>query len=97
MSDHKHHAVSLAAFIGLGILLGIFAGCATLKTCARPVEAQAIQDAAGVLVCNLTQGKTLADCEAAQLAVEAGQLSQDALMCGEQAIAAASSGTHAGK
>jgi hypothetical protein len=96
MSDRKHHAVSLAAFIGLGILLGLFAGCATLTTCAQPVEAQALQDAAGVLVCANT-GKTLAQCEDAQLAVEAGQLTQDALMCGEQAIAAASSGTHAGK
>lgn len=96
MSDHKHHAVSLAAFIGLGILLGIFAGCATLKTCARPVEAQALQDAAGVLVCANT-GKTLKACEEAQLSIEEGQLSSDGLVCAEQALAATASGTHAGK
>ena len=95
MSDHKHHAVTLALYAGLGlVLMGLVAGCATLRTCAKPVEAQALQDAAGVLLCANT-GKTLAQCEENQLAVEGGQLSQDLLMCGEAAIVNAANGAHA--
>ena len=97
--DLRHHGVSLAAWLALGALLGLMAaGCATLKTCAKPVEAQAAQDAAGVLTCTVTTGRALAQCEDAQLAVEAGQLTQDALVCAELAVANAASGTHtAGK
>ena len=100
MSDHRQHAIGLLGYAAIGFVLALAvmgAGCATLKTCAKPVEAQAIQDAAGVLVCANT-GKTLADCESAQLAVEAGQLTSDALVCAELAVANAANGTHtAGK
>lgn len=38
MSDRRHHAVSLAAFIGLGLLLAsLAAGCATVKADAKAV------------------------------------------------------------
>ena len=74
----------------LGALLG---GCATAKTCAQPLTGQAIQDGAAVLSCAAT-GKTLAACEDAQLAVEAGQITADLLVCGEIAVAAAANGTH---
>lgn len=83
----------LAAAIGFGLLACSLGGCATVGSCIQPVTAQAAQDAAGVLTCSLT-GKTLAQCEEAQLAVEAGQLSLDLLMCGEVAIAAAAKGDH---
>ena len=64
-----------------------------MKTCTQPVTGQAIQDGAAVLAC-AANGKTLAACEDAQLAVEAGQLTADLLMCGETAVAKAASGAH---
>ena len=101
MSDQRHHAIGLLGYAAIGFVLALAvmgAGCATLKTCAKPVEAQAAQDAAGVLTCTVTTGRALAQCEDAQLAVEAGQLTQDALVCAELAVANAASGTHtAGK
>lgn len=76
-----------------GCLLLSLSGCATAKTCSLPVTAQVISDGAAVLVCANT-GKTLAACEDAQLAIEAGQLTADLLACGEQAVAAAATQPH---
>lgn len=68
-------------------------GCATVKTCAQPLTSQATQDGAAVLVC-AAGGTSLATCEENQLSVEAGQLTQDVLICAESAIAVAANGTH---
>lgn len=82
--------------IAIAILVAL-AGCATLKNCAKPVPSQAATDGAAVLACVVNTGQSLAACEDAQLAVEAGQLTADALMCGEDAIATAYKGTHTTK
>lgn len=77
----------------LALVALALSSCATAGTCTQPLTGQAIQDGAGVLTC-AASGKTLAACEDAQLAVEAGQLTQDLLVCGEVAVAAAASGAH---
>lgn len=89
----RRKRLGLAAAIGFGLLACSLAGCATARTCTQPLTGQAIQDGAGVLTC-AASGKTLAACEESQLAVEAGQLTADLLVCGEVAVAAAASGAH---
>lgn len=74
-----------------GVLL---TSCATLKACDAPLSGQALSDGAAVLLCVATQGKTLAACEEAQIAVEAGQVTSDVLVCAESAVASAAKGSH---
>jgi hypothetical protein len=93
VSDHKIHAAYVAFWIAFMVLVGFACGCATVKPCLQPITAQAINDGAAVLVC-ANNGKTLAACEQAQLAVETGQVLDD-LMCGEAAVVNASKGAHA--
>jgi hypothetical protein len=79
----------------VGCLALSLSGCATVKTCDKPLSGQALSDGAAVLLCTATQGKTLAQCEEAQLAIEAGQLGQDILVCAELAVASTASQPHA--
>lgn len=69
-------------------------GCATVKTCTQPVTFQAATDGSAVLLCTVNTGQSLAACEEAQLSVEAGQVTADALVCAENAIATAAKGAH---
>lgn len=79
----------------LALVLLSLSGCATVKTCTQPLTGQVIDDGSAVLACVAKTGQSLAACEQAQLSVEAGQLTADALMCGEQAISVAyTKGTH---
>jgi hypothetical protein len=79
--------------IAAGLLLSL-AGCATAKTCAAPLSNQVLTDGASVLACAAI-GESLATCEAGQITNEAGQLTQDLLMCAETAVVNAAKGTHA--
>ena len=87
-------ALLALAFGSLVFSCASLAGCATVKACAQPLSAQAIDDGAAVLACT-AKGQALAACEDAQLSVEAGQLTSDLLLCGETAVVNASKAEHA--
>ena len=81
--------------VRLALLLATCAmGCAAVTTCTQPLTAQATADAAAVLTCRIDTGRTLAQCEDAQLSVEGDQLTSDVLICAEQQIARVASETH---
>lgn len=78
----------------LALLAVGLSSCATVATCGKSLEQSALQDGLAVGMCVETTGQTLAQCEDAQIATEAGQLTSDTLFCAEQSIASAYSGTH---